>query len=468
MVLTIPLMLALFIANLDQTIVATALPSIGRDLHAGTGISWIATAYLLTSSVATLLSGKLGDLYGRKKILQFSVVVFLTGSVFSGLAHSLPQLAFSRALQGIGGGAITSLVMAITGDLASPRRRARLQAALGTVASLALIAGPLLGGAFSDGLSWRWIFYVNLPVGALALVAVAVRLRLPGPTAGGAVDLPGAVAVTVFTTAVALVTTWGGHEYPWASPVILGLAALGVAALILFLLIEHRAAEPITPLHLFRSAGFSLVAAQFLLASMVLVANMLYVPMFLQTVQRKSAFTAGLYVIPLLLGLVAAAVLSGLLITRTGRYKLYPITGAVLVAASMAAIGGADRNTGTLAMVVPLAVAGIGTGFFVQVCLLVGQYSAGQEHIGTATGVLNFFRSLGGAFGAALFGAVLAHGMRSSQPAPGEGVTAFRSVFLWTLPFVALAFALALALREKPLPDAEESVAPPHGQRAPT
>ncbi|WP_414170376.1 MDR family MFS transporter [Streptoverticillium reticulum] len=453
MMLTVPLMLALFIANLDQTIVATALPDIGRDLHAGAGISWIATSYLLTSAVATLVLGKLGDLHGRKRVLQFSVAVFLAGSLLSGIAGTLPLLASSRALQGIGGGGITSLVMAITGDLASPRQRARLQAALGMVAALALIAGPLLGGAFADGLSWRWIFYVNLPVGVLALVAIAAKLHLPRPAARGRVDVLGALTATVFTTSVVLVTTWGGHEYPWASPVIVGLAAVGVAALALYLVVEHKAAEPMTPLHLFRSATFTLAAAQFLLASLALFAGMLYVPMFLQTVQHKSAFAAGLFIVPLLLGLVAAAVLSGPLITRTGRYKLYPVVGAVLVGASMAFLGRAGQSTSASALIVPLTVAGVGIGFFVQVCLLAGQNALDHEHIGVATGVLNFFRTLGGAFGAALFGAVLAAGLHSRRPSPAESAQAFRAVFLWAVPFMMLALVLALVMREEPLRD---------------
>ncbi|MFC5720581.1 MFS transporter [Streptomyces gamaensis] len=457
MVLVIPLMLALFIANLDYTIVATALPAIARDLHADTGISWTATAYFLTSSVTTLFFGKLGDLYGRKKILQFSVAVFLVGSLISGLARTLPELSVSRALQGVGGGGITSLVMAVTGDLAAPRQRAKQQAALGAVAAIALIAGPLCGGAFADGLSWRWIFYVNLPIGLAALLTVAVKLRLPVPPRHGSVDFPGAVTATVFTTAVALLTAWGGHDHPWASPVILGLAALAAASLTVYIVVERRAVDPITPLHLFRSANFSLAAAQFLLASLVLIAAMLYVPMFLQNVQRKSAFAAGLYVIPLLLGLVAAAALSGLLISRTGRYKLYPVVGAVLVAAAMAVLSRADRNTGPLALAVPLAVAGIGIGFFVQVCLLAGQYAVGHDHIGTATGVLNFFRALGDAFGAALFGAVLAAGMGSARPLPEADGAPFRAVFAWTIPVMGLALALALAVREQPLPDGPET-----------
>ncbi|MEU7131909.1 MDR family MFS transporter [Streptomyces sp. NPDC046261] len=452
MLLMIPLMLALFMSNLDQTIVATALPSIGEDLHASSGIPWVVTAYLLTSAVTTLIFGKLGDLYGRKKIFQFSIVIFLVGSLLNGIAGSVPQLAAFRALQGIGGGGITSLVMAITGDLATPRRRATHQALLGMVAAIALIAGPLLGGAFADGLSWRWIFYVNLPIGVLAFLVVAARLHLPRPAApGGGVDVLGALIVAVFTTCAMLITVWGGHEYPWASPVILGLIAVGVATLALYLLVEHKVAEPITPLRLFRSGVFSLAAAQFLTAAVVLFAGMVYVPMFMQLVQGKSAFVAGLYVIPLLLGVVAAAGISGPLIARTGRYKLYPVVGAVLTGASMAVLSRADQHTVALALIVPLALAGVGLGFFVQVCLLAGQNAVGHEDLGVATGVLNFFRTLGGAFGAALFGAILAAGLHARPSDPAHNAEAFRTVFAWTTPFMALALVLALAMREKPL-----------------
>lgn len=452
MLLMIPLMLALFMSNLDQTIVATALPSIGEDLHASSEISWVVTAYLLTSAVATLIFGKLGDLYGRKKIFQFSIVVFLAGSLLSGIAGDVVLLASSRALQGIGGGGITSLVMAITGDLAAPRRRATHQAALGMVAAVALIAGPLLGGAFADGLSWRWIFYVNLPIGVVAFLVVAARLHLPRPTApGGGVDVLGGLVVAVFTVCAVLFTVWGGHEYPWASPVILGLIALSVTALALYLLIEHRAAEPITPLRLFRSGVFSLASAQFLTAAVVLFAGMVYVPMFMQFVQGKSAFVAGLYVIPLLLGVVAAAGISGPLITRTGRYKIYPVVGAVLTGVSMGFLSRAGQHTGALALLVPLALAGVGLGFFVQVSLLAGQNAVGHEDLGVATGVLNFFRTLGGAFGTALFGAILAAGLPSPPSGPAGSAEAFRTLFAWTTPFMALALLLALAMREKPL-----------------
>ncbi|MEU3873605.1 MULTISPECIES: MDR family MFS transporter [Streptomyces] len=449
----LPLMLALFVANLDQTIVTTALPSIAGDLHGTTtDVSWIATSYLLTSAVTTLVFGRLGDMYGRKGIFQFSLAVFLCGSLLSATAGSVLDLSLSRALQGIGGGSITSLVMAITGDLAAPRQRARHQALLGMVAALALVAGPLLGGAFADGLSWRWIFYVNLPIGAVALAAVALRLRLPRPVdPGGRPDVLGALVISVFTTSVVLVTTWGGHRYAWSSPAVLGLIALGAVTLVLFVVVEPRAAEPITPPRLFRRPVFALAAAQYLIVGMVMFAAMLYVPTFLQLVQHKSAFRAGLYVIPMLLGIVAAAALSGPVIARTGRYKAYPVAGAVLAGGAMALVSRAGPHTAALWLVVPLAVAGVGLGFFVQVALLAGQNSAGYEDVGAATAVLNFCRTLGGAFGTALFGAILAAGLPAPRPGPAEAAAAFHTVFGWTVPFMAVAFVLALTMREEPL-----------------
>ncbi len=448
----LPLMLALFVATLDQTIVTTALPSIARDLHGTTtDVSWIATAYLLTSAVTTLVFGRLGDMYGRKKIFQISLAIFLCGSLLSGTADSVPYLVLCRAVQGIGGGSIISLVMAMTGDLAAPRQRARHQALLGMVAAVALVAGPLLGGAFADGLSWRWIFYINLPIGAVALV-VALRLRLPRPAApGGRVDLLGALVATVFTTSVVLVTTWGGHRYAWGSPMILGPAALAGVSLLLYAFVERGADEPITPPRLFRRPAFSLAAAQYLTIGMVLFAAMIYIPMFLQIVQHKSPFEAGLFVIPLLLGLVAAAALSGPVIARTGRYKFYPVTGAVLAGGALAVVSRAGPHTGAPWLIVPLAVTGAGIGFFVQVALLAGQNTVGHEDVGAATAVLNFCRTLGGAFGTALFGAILAAGLHSPRPGPAESTAAFHTVFGWTVPLMAAAFVLALAMREEPL-----------------
>ena len=450
--LMVPLMLVLFIANLDATVVSTAIAAIGRSLHDAAGAPWIATAYLLTSAVTTLVLGKLGDIYGRKPVFQFSIAVFLIGSAACGLAHSMLWLVLFRGLQGIGGGGLNSLVMAITGDVVPARQRSKYQSALGVVATVALIAGPLLGGLFTDDLSWRWIFYLNIPVGIAALVAVAAFLHLPAPAAGRAagpvwrrIDGAGALLATVFTTALLLVVTWGGTSYRWDSPLILALITVSALSLAGYLAAERRAAEPLTPLPLFRSPVFAISAVQFLLATMVLFVGMLYIPGFLQAVQHKSPFTAGLYVIPLLVGLVAATAVAGPLIAKTGRYKRYPVIGAVLTGASMGALSFAGAGTPGWAIIIAMIFAGAGVGLFVQVALLAGQNAAEQRDLGAATGALNFFKSVGGAFGAALFGAVLAHAL------PGGSATAYQAAFAWTAPFMVLALVLALIMPEKPL-----------------
>ncbi|MDT0414015.1 MDR family MFS transporter [Streptomyces sp. DSM 41982] len=455
LVLMVPLMLVLFLANLDQTIVAAALPTIGRDLDSASGASWVVTAYLLTSAITTLILGKLGDMYGRKRVFQFSIAVFLAGSLLCGLAPGIGALIAFRALQGIGGGGLNSLVQAITGDLVPARRRAAWQALTGVVATLALVAGPLLGGAFAEGLSWRWIFWINLPIGVAALFTVAAKLHLPRPAAArGRVDYAGAALVAALTTTALLVTTWGGTTYSWTSPLVLGLLAATVLALLAYVRAERRAAEPLTPPRLFRSAVFDLAGLQFFLATLVLFVGMLYVPMFLETVQHATAFSAGLYVIPLLLGLVAAAMVSGPLIAKTGRYKIYPVLGSLLTGGAMYWLAQWDAHTGPFGLITPLVVAGAGLGLFVQVSLLAGQNAAAYADLGAATGTLNFFKSLGGAVGAALFGAILAHAL-----AHGTALAAFHTVFLWTLPFMGAALVAALAMREKPLSEEMREVA---------
>jgi EmrB/QacA subfamily drug resistance transporter len=447
MVLLVPLMLVLFISNLDQTIVATALPSIGNDLHNAASAPWIVTAYLMTSAITTLIFGKLGDMYGRKRIFQFSIAVFLTGSLLSGLASGMGLLIAFRAVQGIGAGGLNSLVQAIMGDLVPARQRSKYQAVTGMVATLALIAGPLLGGAFSDGLNWRYIFYINLPIGAVALLAVAAKLRLPRPaTTTGPIDYAGGLVAAGFTGAVLLFTTWGGNKYAWTSTIILSLVAISVITLIAYLLIERRATYPITPLHLFRSSVFNLALIQFFLATLVLFVAMLYVPAFLQTVQHRTAFAAGLFVIPLLIGLVTAAMISGPVITKTGRYKLYPIIGSLVTGAGMWLISRSTGTTSALTLIAELFLAGVGIGFFVQVSLLAGQNAAEYKDLGVATGTLNFFKSIGGALGAAVFGALLTAGLAHGSP-----VNAFHTVFLWTVPAMAVALVSSLAMKEKPL-----------------
>jgi EmrB/QacA subfamily drug resistance transporter len=449
--LLVPLMLVLFISTLDQTIVATAIPGIGAALRDTTSAPWIATSYLLTSAVTTLIFGKLGDMYGRKRIFQVSVAIFLVGSLLSGVAGSMGMLIACRALQGIGGGGLNSLVQAITGDLIPARQRARYQSYLGIVATLAIIAGPLLGGLFVDHLSWRWIFFVNLPIGVVALVVIAAKLHLPVHRTDRSVDVTGGVLATVFTTAALLVTVWGGDRYGGGSWQILGMVAVVVAALAAYLVVERRAAEPITPLHLFRRPVFAISAALFFLSTMVLFAAMLYVPMLMRSVHHYSAFDSGLFLLPLLVGLIGATGISGSVVSRTGRYKVFPVLGAVLAGGGMyvASLLGGSGPTWVLGAL--LVVVGAGIGFFVQVSVLAGQNAVDHANLGVATGALNFGKTLGGAFGAAVFGAILTGHLAGTAGGVGDYVSAFQSVFFWTVPVMVLALVLALVMREDPL-----------------
>jgi EmrB/QacA subfamily drug resistance transporter len=455
MLVLVPLMLVMFIATLDQTIVATALAGIGDLLHDTADSSWIATAYLLTSAVTTLIFGKLGDMYGRKKIFQVSVVIFLIGSLLSGIAGSMLWLVVFRAVQGIGGGGLNSLVQAIIGDLIPARQRARYQSYGGIVATLAIIAGPLLGGFFVDELSWRWIFFVNLPIGIVALVVIAARLNLPPRRSDRSVDISGGVLATVFTTAVLLVTVWGGDAgRGWGSPTVLTLIAVAAVGLVAYLLVERRAAEPITPPALFRSSIFSIASALFFLSTVVLFTAMLYVPQFMQAVHHYSAFASGLFMIPLLVGLIGATGISGTTISNTSHYKIFPVVGAVVSGVGMYLLSTVTATTPVWVLAVLLVFVGAGLGFFVQVSILAGQNAVEQRHLGVATGALNFFKTLGGAFGAALFGTILTANLTGPDPLP-----AFTTVFFWTVPFMVLALVLSLAMQEKPLSDEMADIA---------
>jgi EmrB/QacA subfamily drug resistance transporter len=459
MIVLVPLMLVAFIATLDQTIVATAIPGIGRALNDLTSAPWIATSYLLTSAVSTLILGKIGDIYGRKRVFQISVIVFLAGSLLSGVATSMGMLIATRALQGIGGGGLSPLVQAITGDLIPARHRAKYQAYLGIVATAAVVAGPILGGVFVDDLSWRWIFFINLPIGAVALVTIATTLRLPVHQGGRSADISGGAVVTLFTTAVLLVTVWGGTKYHWGSAPILGLIAIAVVSLAGYLLIEHRAADPITPLRLFRSPVFTISSAQFFLATLVLFASLIYIPEFMQDVHHYTSFGAGLFLVPLLVGLIGATAVSGSMISRTGHYKWFPVAGAVLSGAGMFAVSRLDVTTPAWVLGALLVVVGAGLGFFVQVSVLAGQNAVDYSMLGVATGALNFFKTMGGAFGAALFGAILAAQTAGHAATAHALVHGFQVVFFWTVPFMVLSLVLALAMREKPLSQEMREVA---------
>lgn len=450
--LLLPLMLVLFISNLDQTIVATALPSMGRNLGHQEYISWIATSYLLTSAISTLLLGKIGDMYGRKGIFLISIVVFLIGSILAGTAQSMVMLIFFRALQGIGGGGLNSLVMAIIGDIAPPRSRSKYMALTSVAAMIALITGPFLGGFISGHVSWRWVFYINVPVAIVAIIMVSIYLKLQKPTAHGKVDILGGILAAITSTAVLLITTWGGQKYPWNSSQIIGLIVFSVVCLIAYIVVESKAQEPITPLHFFKSNIFVISSIQFMLATLVLFVGMLYIPMYLQGVGHLSETKAGLYIIPILLGVVISSVVSGGLISKIGKYKIYPVLGAIMNCIALFGISSMTEHINSLVIIGWTLLLGLGIGLIIQVALLSGQNAVSYKFLGSATGTLNFFKSIGGAFGAAIFGAILTLTLKDAATVHNM-VAGYQTLFKWAIPFTILSFVLGLVMKEKPLSD---------------
>jgi EmrB/QacA subfamily drug resistance transporter len=407
LVVLVGLLLGMLLAALDQTIVATALPVIVGDLHGLNHLSWVVTAYLLTSTVSTPLYGKISDLYGRKNIFQVAIVIFLAGSVLSGLSQNMWELIGFRALQGLGAGGLMALAMAIIGDIVSPRERGRYQGYFGGVFALASVGGPLLGGFFVDQLSWRWIFYINVPIGIVALVVTSVVLKLPFARRPHAIDYTGASILVAAVSTLLLVTVWGGSTYPWTSPTIIGLAVAGLVLLGVFVLWERRTKEPILPLSLFRNSIFTVSnMLTFLMAALMFGAT-IYLPVYFQLVQGVSAVRSGLLILPLVAGMVVTSVVSGLLVTRSGRYKIFPVVGTVMMGIGMWLLSHLGPHTSFAVTSAYMAVAGLGMGMIMQVLTVAVQNAVNVRELGTATGALGFFRSMGAAFGTALLGAVL-------------------------------------------------------------
>ena len=401
------LMAAMFLAALDQTIVATALPTIAGELGDLEKLSWVVTAYLLTATASTPLYGKLSDLYGRRPLYQVAITVFLAGSVLAGLAQDMNQLIAFRAVQGAGAGGLISLAMTVIGDIVSPRERGRYQGYVGAVFAVSSVIGPLAGGFFVDHLTWRWAFYVNLPVGLAALALTSWALKMPFERRPHAIDYRGAALLVAGVTCILLVTVWGGNEYAWASATIVGLAAAGAVLTALFLLEERRAAEPILPLRLFANRVFSVGGGAGFLTAMSLFATAIFMPLYLQVVAGNSPTTAGLMVTPLVLGLLVSSVVAGRLITRYGRYKAFPVAGTALMSVGLFMCSGLDRDSARLAASVAMGVTGLGVGMVMQVLVLAVQNAVAHRDLGTATSAATFFRSMGGAFGVAVFGSVL-------------------------------------------------------------
>ncbi|MHC5908656.1 MDR family MFS transporter [Streptomyces sp. S6] len=416
------LLLGMLLAALDQTIVSTALPTIVSDLGGLEHLSWVVTAYLLASTAATPLWGKLGDQYGRKRLFQTAIVLFLIGSALCGTAQNMPQLIAFRALQGLGGGGLMVLSMAIVGDLVPPRERGRYQGLFGAVFGATSVLGPLLGGVFTEHLSWRWVFYVNLPVGAVALAVIAAVLHIPRRTTPHTIDYLGTFLIASVATCLVLVASLGGTTWAWGSVQVIGLLVLGVGLAAAFVAVERRAAEPVLPLKLFRVRTFTLSAVISFVVGFAMFGAMTYLPTFLQVVQGVSPTMSGVHMLPMVAGLLLSSTLSGQIVSRTGRWKVFPVAGTAVTTVGLLLLHRLDENSPTGEMSAYFFVFGLGLGLVMQVLVLIVQNAVSYEDLGVATSGATFFRSIGASFGVAVFGTIFASRLS------GELASAFRGV----------------------------------------
>ncbi|ACZ91295.1 MFS transporter [Streptosporangium roseum] len=478
------LMLGMLLAALDQTIVSTALPTIVSDLGGLGELSWVVTAYILSSTVSTPLWGKLGDQYGRKSLFQAAIVVFLAGSALCGLSRNMGELIGFRALQGLGGGGLMVLAQAIVGDVVPVRERGRYQGFFGAVFAVSSVAGPLLGGLFVDHLSWHWVFYVNLPIGVLALIVISSVLPSGTERTRHTIDYLGMVFLGGGAACLVLMATWGGTAYPWGDPVVVGLGVAAAALLALWWQAEKRAAEPVLPPRLFRMRVFNVASLIGFVVGFAMFGPLTYMPLFLQVVQGVSPTASGIHLLPMMGGMLVTSIVSGQIITRSGRYKVFPILGTAIVSLGLYLLSHVHEDISTLRLSVYLLVLGVGIGLVMQVLVIVVQNAVGFEDLGVATSGATFFRLIGGSFGVAIAGSIFTSrltddlvrlsrtvsippGMErtvQSDPTavrrlPPETAAAFLAaysdaiahVFLFSAPVALVAFAAAWLLPELPL-----------------
>lgn len=491
------LMLGVLLAALDQTIVATALPRIVGDFNALEHLSWVVTAYLLTSTASTPLYGKISDLYGRKPVFQFAIVVFLLGSILCGLSQSMGQLIAFRAVQGLGAGGLMVMAITIIGDVISPRERGRYQGYFVGVFGMASVAGPLLGGYFTEQLTWRWIFYVNVPVALAALVVTSIVLKMPTTRREHNIDYAGSALLVAAVSSLLLVTVWGGQTYAWTSATILGLTAAGLGLTVAFGVRAHYAREPIVPLGLFRNPVFSVANAVTFIVGLSMFGAIVYLPLYLQVVKGKTPTVSGLLLLPLMAGIFVASVGSGRIISQLGRLKIFPIVGTALMTISLLLLSRLQVDTSLWVICADMVLLGLGLGCVMQVLILAVQNAVDRRDLGVATSATAFFRTLGGAFGTAIFGAVLTArlhywepkllpaGAKDRLPAGSDDslfndpeaikdlpgvvqdavlemfVRSISTVYLVAVPVVALGFVLTLFLREQRLRGPGEADGPP-------